>query len=259
MNLAIRVWLSPVPLWLPWRIWYKLTATRPQKIEQNIRCVYFLKCTAYLFINSSPPSAAYMRQWIWSALVQVLAAYSAPSHYLNQCLDIVNWTLGNKLQWNFNQNKKLSIHKNGSENIVILSSGKWVKEPLHFWDKIISSVFILGCTAFLTHWGHFADDIFKCIFINENVWIPIKISLKFVPRGPINNIPALVQIMAWRRPDDKPLSKAMMVSLQTHICFTGPQWFKDYCTSDRICKWHCLPNQETVSSCVASFSKIRID
>ena len=39
---------------------------------------------------------------------------------------------------------------------------------------------------------HFADDIFKCIFLIENVWIPIKISLKFVPRGPINNIPALV-------------------------------------------------------------------
>ena len=46
----------------------------------------------------------------------------------------------------------------------------------------------------------FADDIFKRIFLNENVWISIKISLKFVPKGPIDNIPALVQIMAWRRP-----------------------------------------------------------
>ena len=36
--------------------------------------------------------------------------------------------------------------------------------------------------------------------MNENVWIPIKISQKFVPKGPINTIPALVQIMAWRRP-----------------------------------------------------------
>ena len=43
---------------------------------------------------------------------------------------------------------------------------------------------------------HFADSIFKCIFLNENIWIPIKISLKFIPKGPINNIPALVQIMA---------------------------------------------------------------
>ena len=38
----------------------------------------------------------------------------------------------------------------------------------------------------------FPDDIFKCIFLNENVWIPIKISLKFVLKGPIDNIPALV-------------------------------------------------------------------
>ena len=39
---------------------------------------------------------------------------------------------------------------------------------------------------------HFADDIFKRIFLSENILIPIKISLKFVPRGSINNIPALV-------------------------------------------------------------------
>ena len=61
--------------------------------------------------------------------------------------------------------------------------------------------------------SHFADNTFKCIFLNENVIISVKISLKFVPKGPINNIPALVQIMAWRRPSDKPLSEAMMVSL----------------------------------------------
>ena len=47
---------------------------------------------------------------------------------------------------------------------------------------------------------HFPDDIFKCISLNENVWISIKISLNFIPRGPINNIPSLVRIMAWRRP-----------------------------------------------------------
>ena len=73
---------------------------------------------------------------------------------------------------------------------------------------------------------HLADDIFKCIFLNENVWIPIKISLKFVPKDPINNIPALVQIMSWRRPGDKPLSESMMVSLLMHICVTQPQWVK---------------------------------
>ena len=54
---------------------------------------------------------------------------------------------------------------------------------------------------------HFADDIFECIFLNENVWIMIKFSLKFVPKGPIKNTLTLVQIMAWRRPGDKPLSE----------------------------------------------------
>ena len=71
---------------------------------------------------------------------------------------------------------------------------------------------------------HFPDDIFKFIILNENVWISIEVSLKFVPKGPINNIPALVQIMAWRRPGDKPLSVTMMANLLTYICVTRPQW-----------------------------------
>ena len=73
----------------------------------------------------------------------------------------------------------------------------------------------------------FADDTFKRIFLDENIRISIKISLKFVPKGPINNNPALVQIMAWRRPGDKPLSETMMVKLLTHICVTRPQWVND--------------------------------
>ena len=55
-----------------------------------------------------------------------------------------------------------------------------------------------------------ADDIFKCIFLNENVRISIKISLKFVPKGPIGNKSALVQVMAWRWTGDKPLPAPML-------------------------------------------------
>ena len=73
---------------------------------------------------------------------------------------------------------------------------------------------------------HFADDTFKRIFLNENFRISIKISLKFVPKGPNNNNPALVQVMAWRRSGDKPLSETLMVSLLTHICVTRPQRVK---------------------------------
>ena len=73
---------------------------------------------------------------------------------------------------------------------------------------------------------YFPDIIFKCMFLNENVWIPIKISLKFALKGPINNILALVQIMVWRHPGDKPLSEPVLVCLLTHICVYRPQWVK---------------------------------
>ena len=51
---------------------------------------------------------------------------------------------------------------------------------------------------------------FQKHFLNENALFSIKILLKFVPKDPINNIPAFVQIMAWRRSGDKPLSEPMM-------------------------------------------------
>ena len=64
----------------------------------------------------------WFRQW--------LVPWSAPSHYLNQRWNIGNWTRGNKLQWNFNQNTEIFIHKNASEYIVcemavILFKGRW--------------------------------------------------------------------------------------------------------------------------------------
>ena len=71
---------------------------------------------------------------------------------------------------------------------------------------------------------HLTHYIFACIFLNENVWISINISLNFVSNGQINNIAWLVRIMAWRLPGDKPLSEPMMVSLLTDICVTRPQW-----------------------------------
>ena len=85
---------------------------------------------------------------------------------------------------------------------------------------------------------YFPDDIFKCIFFNENVWITIQISLKFVPKGPINNIPALVWIMAWHRPGDKPLSEPMMARLLTHICALGLDELNPS-------EWHSIKREET--------------
>ena len=69
-----------------------------------------------------------------------------------------------------------------------------------------------------TNCRHSPDDI-----LNRNARISLKISLKFVPKVRINNIPALVQIMAWRRPGAKPLAEPMMVSLLTRIGVNRPQ------------------------------------
>ena len=91
---------------------------------------------------------------------------------------------------------------------------------------------LLGIPHALTHWGQDKmnaisqrtfSSAFSCMKMFE---LHIKISLKFVPKGPINNIPALVQIMAWRRLGYKPLSEPMMVSLAMHVWVTRPQWVK---------------------------------
>ena len=60
------------------------------------------------------------------------------------------------------------------------------------------------------------DFFFQSIFFNENVWILIKISLKFVPMGPVNNTKSFVETMAWRQAGNKPLSQPMMGSLLMH-------------------------------------------
>ena len=67
-------------------------------------------------------------------------AYSAPSHYINQCCVIVNWNLRNKLQWNVNQNTKHFIHENSSENIVcemeaIVSGRRWINPVSNYYHS----------------------------------------------------------------------------------------------------------------------------
>ena len=54
------------------------------------------------------------------------------------------------------------------------------------------------------------DNIFRGIFLNEHDRIPIRISLKFVPRSPFGDKLALVQVMVLRWTGDKPLPKPML-------------------------------------------------
>ena len=71
---------------------------------------------------------------------------------------------------------------------------------------------------------NFADDIFKCIFLNENFCILIRISLKFISKGPIENKWALVKTMSWCRTGDKPLSGPILTqSTDTYMRHYGDE------------------------------------
>ena len=74
-----------------------------------------------------------------------------------------------------------------------------------------------------TRWPTFRRQHFQRHFFNEDILISIDISLKFVSKDQINNILALVQIMAWHRRGEKPLSGPMMIIFPTHVCVTRPQ------------------------------------
>ena len=119
------------------------------------------------------------------------------------------------------RNNELQPIRNSDTCTVISITGLKNWTPLHFHH---CCQIILNTLRPRQNGRHFADDTFNRIFVNENVRISINISLKFVPKGLINNIPELVQIMAWRWPGDKPLSEPMTVSLLTYICVTRPQW-----------------------------------
>ena len=67
------------------------------------------------------------------------------------------------------------------------------------------------------HWSLFLNVVKTLSLRHYCVMCPLG-------KGPINNSPTLIQIMAWRRSGDKPLSEPMMVCLLTHICVTRPQW-----------------------------------
>ena len=73
---------------------------------------------------------------------------------------------------------------------------------------------------------HFPDHILKWIFVNENVWILIKTSLKFASRG--SQYSNISSDNAWCQPGNKPLSEPMMVSLLMHVCVTQRKWVKPF-------------------------------
>ena len=94
-----------------------------------------------------------------------------------------------------------------------------------------------------TH-SHFADDTFKWIFLNENLWISLKIFLKFIPKVQINNTPSLVRIMAWCLSGAKALSeptRTVNATERTQFSKSRPNDLKDIGQGQRsLCATHPL-------------------
>ena len=145
------------------------------------------------------PGDACMRQWMKSSLVQVITcrlfgAKPLPEPILTFCHLDPSWHASVE----FHQNTHIFIRENVFENIVCkisssLSGPKCVNTSRLCGAYICQKTMPLLFNALRPrqHGRHFPDDIFRSIFVNENIWLSIKIS--FVPNGPINNIPALDQ------------------------------------------------------------------
>ena len=126
----------------------------------------------------------------------------APCHqameYLEPCFDTYMY-----ITWTASQ---------GKSHTCITCKSKFIAAPLltHLpLDKVAAIL---------------ADDIFNCIFLNENDRIPIQISLNYITGSPIDKKSALVQLMAWRQTGDKPLPEQWWPSSLTHICDTRGRW-----------------------------------
>ena len=109
-----------------------------RQLGRDMRCLLWIRIYA---------------NWVNIGSDKGLVAWSAPSHYLNQCWNIVNWTLKNKLQWNFNRNSCLFIQENAFENVVCqngghLFQGRWVNirlcpDQLELYDLFIDQIVLL--------------------------------------------------------------------------------------------------------------------
>ena len=146
-----------------------------------------------------------------STVAQIMACcLMAQSHYLNWCwliISTVHWLRAVSLEIcqpsTIKINLKITQLKCTSnlpgDNELI--DGKPLPEPVKTkMNNTITWLEGINTLKPRKHCHHFTDDIFKHIFLNENVWILFKISLKFVPKVWINNISTLVQIMAWHQP-----------------------------------------------------------
>ena len=197
--LGFGIFISILNLWL-----LGLNLTCPLKLNLKIHAiVIIIPYSAWLWwvtLKSNLVQKRLTRTCYWQAsfLVQRLAWFICVCLFYR---DIIFYT-PSSVQWKsdvFNT----THNSNTIHDLPILASRAWM--PLE--DTGSQRVENEGDTFKSRQYGrNNPDNILKCISLNEKVWISIKISLRFGRKGRINNSPALVQIIAWRRPDDKPLS-----------------------------------------------------
>ena len=143
---------------------------------------------------------------------------------LHKYCSIVNWPFVMKLELKFQIYSPKRVNNFNKSHLLLLTP-----QCVNMLHKNRACVFV--STAHLLfdtsrprqNRRHFPET-FSNAFLNENVWILLNISLKFVPMLRINNIPASFHIMGQRRSGDTPVSKSMMAISPTHICVNRSQW-----------------------------------
>ena len=153
-----------------------------------------------------------------------LVAGSSPSHHAVTRIIIVYLIFRNTFQWPVTYDSKTNIVI--QEKKLKISYAKCrplCQGPISRLRWIMVYLPSVNTLRPKQNGRHFPHDIFKCILLNEIKLISIKICPKFVPKGLINNILALIHTVDWYRQGDKPLSEPVMISFRTHICVTRPR------------------------------------
>ena len=96
----------------------------------------------------------------------------------------------------------------------------WLLPCPAWWISWKQSIYLFNTLRPRQNGRRFPDDIFKCIFFNENYEFRLKFHCSLFLGAQLT----MVQVIAWYRPRDKPLSEPMIISLPAHICVTRPQW-----------------------------------
>ena len=120
----------------------------------------------YEHLNSLRPSDAYMRRSSnrhWSR--EWLVAWSAPSHHLNQCWIIVNWTLRNKLWWNRNRNSNIFIQENAFESVVCETAA------ILSLPQCVNAIYISWYIWWAPHHRTTMNKVNSGCWISDSVWL----------------------------------------------------------------------------------------